>query len=270
MDVIGPPATFREHVVPRLVVPGAELILDALPDLDGVRRVLEVSAGTGTLTAALAEKLAGSAPLTVLAREDLAALPAVGEGVRFLRAGAERLPFRDACFDVVVANLALGARAYDAARVAAMRRALEPGGVLVLSALLGGSFDEIFDVLTEVAEHTPDARLLAGASDARRELYDPRELEALLRDQGLVVEAAGEQERALFYESGAAAAADPLLFDCLAESWLGSAPSEEVRREAARFLDTYLGGGAHAPEPFAVRVKTAVLRARLPRDAPAA
>lgn len=262
MDVIGPQAVFREHVAPRVAAPSAELLLDAMPVVTRGQRILEVSAGTGILTSGLIERMRGSgagAELVVVAREDLAALESAPESVRFVRANAERLPFLDGTFDVVAGNLALGARNYDAARMAAIQRSLKPGGVVVLTALLAGSFDEAFDVLTEVSEQKPDARLRAAVTDARSELYEEDELLALLTELGFSIDAWGEEERALWYPSGSAAVTDPLLFEALAQSWLGHAPDEDVRQEAARFLDTYFEGGR-----FAVRVRTGVVRALAP------
>lgn len=263
MDVLGPRAAFREHVAPRVEAPAAELLLEAMPALTAGQRVVEVSAGLGTLTAALMARMRASADpmdLVVVCREDLAALPDAHERVRWVRANGERLPFCDGTFDVVLGNLALGARAYDAARVAAMKRALRPGGALVLTTLLAGSFDEVLDVLTEVSEHAPDPRLRAAVTDARRELYEKDELTSLLAEQGFSVDVWGEEERALWYSSGSAAAADPLLFESLAQSWLGHGPEQGVRREAARILDTYFEGGR-----LAVRVRTGVVRAHAPR-----
>lgn len=262
MDLLGAHATFKGHVVPRLLAPSAELLLDALPEGAPGQRVLEVSAGLGTLTGALAVRLGcaeGRADLVVVAREDLMALPQVPPSVHFVRGNAERLPFQDRSFDVVVGNLTLGARAYDAARAAAMRRSLKPGGAVVLTTLLAGSFDEVFDVLTEVSEHEPDPKLRAAVTDARRELYEESELFGLLEEQGFAIEDSGEEERALWYDSGTEAAQDPLFFEALAATWLGGPPGKAVRDHAARFLDTYF-----ERRRFAVRVRTSVVRGRAP------
>lgn len=264
MDLTGVSATFREHVAPRVLAPAAELLLDALPDVAPEQRWLEVSAGLGTLTHALVDRLRSSTPharaLVVAAREDLAPLAGAPPFVRFVRAGAERLPFADGSFDVVVGNVPLGLRAYDGARLAAVRRALRPGGTVVLTALLSGSFEEVLDVLLEVSEHTADARLRAAVTDARREPYDEAALRGLLEEEGFTVEAFGVEERGLLYASGQAAASDPLLLEALVEGFLGARADERLRREVGRFVDTYFEGRG-----FAVRVCTGVVRARLAR-----
>lgn len=262
MDLTGASAAFLEHVCPRLLAPAAELLVDALPALPRGARVLEVGASVGVLSRALIERLSPEEPkaLVLLAREELGALAGAPAFVSFVQGTAQRLPFPDGSFDLVAGNLVLGARAYDAARVGAMRDALVPGGVALATVLLEGSFAEVLDVLLEVSEQLDDARLRAAVMDARNEPYDEPSLRALFEEQGLTLEAFGVEERAVAHGPASEAAADPLLFDGLADAWLRLALDEHAAAEAVRFLSTY-----YADAPLTVRVRTAVVRARAPR-----
>lgn len=262
MDLTGKSAAFLEHVCPRLLAPSAELLLDALPELPHGVRALEVGASVGVLSRALSRRLLDAEPkaLVLLAREELGPLPDAPAFVSWVQGTAQRLPFADGGFDLVAGNLVLGARAYDAARVAAMRRVLAPGGAAVASVLLQGSFEEVLDVLLEVSEQLSDVRLRAAVMDARSQPYDEAALRELFEEQGFTLEAFGVEERAVLHGAATEAAADPLLFDGLADAWLRIALDERVAQEANRFLETYYGG-----EPLTVRVRTAVVRARAPR-----
>ena len=54
-------------------------------------------------------------------------------GIRYVHAGAERLPFTDEVFDLVFATMSLRHWTDQAAGIAEISRVLTPGGVLVLA-----------------------------------------------------------------------------------------------------------------------------------------
>jgi SAM-dependent methyltransferase len=103
----------------------------AAQHLAGARRVLDVGAGEGQV-ARLAS--AGGADLVVGAEPAWGQLSVATEragGPRYVRGGAERLPFPDASFDAVVACLVFEhVQGVDAA-IAEVGRVLEPGGRFV-------------------------------------------------------------------------------------------------------------------------------------------
>jgi ubiquinone/menaquinone biosynthesis C-methylase UbiE len=119
-------------------------ICDRVADLTlGVRpapgRVLDVGAGTGYLLALLAGRLPEAAelagidpaPAMVAAARDRAA----DERLHFLAGAAERLPFADGQFDLVVSTTSFDHWADQAAGLAECARVLAPGGHLVLADL---------------------------------------------------------------------------------------------------------------------------------------
>ena len=264
--------TLRDHwadAAPRLYGASAELLLDALPPLQPHSRFLEVCAGPGLLSRALAERIAGLGRLVAIDEDEALArhLPhAKGRAARVV-ASPERLPFAPGSFDVVLGNLAVGDPDGDAARIAELRRALRPGGWLLLTVFLKGSFDELLDVLTESceSESLPDAR--QALLDVRTSLPDVDDLTAALAAAGVPAVHVGVEERALFFPGDGAAFADPLVRELLAPSWLYDLELPDRAWEAAaRAAATYLPGPR-----FAVRLRTAICTSRVERrrDGPA-
>ncbi len=101
------------------------------------RRVLEVAAGTGVVTRALAAALA--APTTIVATDlnqamlDHAAKIGIAGHVQWLQADAMQLSFDDACFDAVVCQFGVMFFPDKAKAFAEARRVLAPGGALVFN-----------------------------------------------------------------------------------------------------------------------------------------
>lgn len=94
-----------------------------------VARALDVACGTGQSAAALRE-IAAEVVGADVSRGMLAQAPRAA-GLRYVAASAERLPFRDAKFDL--ATVALAFHWFDRARfLAAAHRALRPNGWLVI------------------------------------------------------------------------------------------------------------------------------------------
>ena len=131
-----------------------ELVAEAV---SGRTRVLEVAAGTGLVTPVLA-KAAGEVVATDYAAAMVARLQTrvrdLGLGnVDCQRADIYALPFESASFDAVVAaNILHLVPDFDAA-IAALRRVLRPGGVIVAPTFC----------------HDEDEAFLAGLASARRD-----------------------------------------------------------------------------------------------------
>ena len=111
----------------------AELALAAVPAPD---RVLDVGCATGALLGLLAARL----PDAELAGIDpaprmLAAARKRLDGVRLEQAAAERLPFADGSFDLVVSAMSFDHWTDQALGLAECARVLDPGGGLVLADL---------------------------------------------------------------------------------------------------------------------------------------
>jgi demethylmenaquinone methyltransferase / 2-methoxy-6-polyprenyl-1,4-benzoquinol methylase len=111
--------------------------------LTGLRsgdQALDIAGGTGDLAAGLARQV-GKSGLVVLAdinasmlqhgRDRLIDRGLVGN-LQYVQANAEQLPFADGSFDVVTIGFGLRNVTDKAAALAAMRRALKPGGQLLV------------------------------------------------------------------------------------------------------------------------------------------
>ena len=121
-------------------------------------RVLEVGCGAGWMWAEAAARLPGDLDLTLT---DVSpgmvgeALDRVGSLGRYRRitgrvADVQDLPFRDASFDVVVANYVLHHVPDPGRAVAEMARALRPGGTLVVACVGDGHLTELHQIRREV------------------------------------------------------------------------------------------------------------------------
>jgi SAM-dependent methyltransferase len=94
-------------------------------------RALDVGCGTGALTAELARRLGDGAVSAVDPSESfVAATRERHPGVDVRVAPAERLPFADAAFDAVLAQLVVHFMRDPVAGIGEMRRVTRPGGVV--------------------------------------------------------------------------------------------------------------------------------------------
>ncbi len=262
--------SYANQTAQRLLQAPAELLLEAWPPLKPPLRVLELAAGAGLLTRPLLDRMA---PLEVQlvaieAHWGLAThLPhAQGRAARTLAEG-RRLPLCAQAFDVVIANLVLGDRHEDLARLAELRRVLRPGGWLLSTSLLRGSFDALLDVLTETCEAEGLHECRQALSEVRPSLPDEANLALALGAADISVVHMGIEERGLFFDDGATCLADPLVRDLLLPSWLADAPPlpQRALAHAAHAIDTYFVGrrlGGRLAGPFALPVRTAIVTGR--------
>ena len=130
------PRLYESHLVPLLFEPYAADLVGRLVSL-APSRVLEVAAGTGVVTRAMASALPESAAIVATdlnqAMLDHAAAVGAGRAVEWRQADAARLPFADGAFDAVVCQFGVmffpdKPRAFSEAR-----RVLRPGGVLLFN-----------------------------------------------------------------------------------------------------------------------------------------
>src|SRR6201998_2213594 len=112
----------------------------SLANLRPGARALDIAGGSGDLAAGLARQV-GERGLGVLADITAAMLHRgrdrlIDEGrvgnVAYVQADAERLPFRDGTFDCITIGFGLRNLTDKAAALASMRRALKPGGQLLV------------------------------------------------------------------------------------------------------------------------------------------
>jgi SAM-dependent methyltransferase len=130
------PAIYETHMVPMIFAPYATDLASRVAQRSPAR-VLEVAAGTGVVTRAIASALPES--VTIVATDlnqtmlDHAATLGATRPIDWRQADAQQLPFADETFDVVVCQF--GAMFFpDKARAfAEARRVLRPGGVFIFN-----------------------------------------------------------------------------------------------------------------------------------------
>jgi ubiquinone/menaquinone biosynthesis C-methylase UbiE len=103
-------------------------------------RVLDVGCGTGFLLRELARRLGGAAELTGIDAaagmiQQARARGSPGSRLGVVRGVAERLPFGDAAFDLVMTTTSFDHWADQRVGLAECRRVLAPGGLFVLADL---------------------------------------------------------------------------------------------------------------------------------------
>lgn len=112
------------------------LTLERIPSADRFARILDVGCGTGALLAPLAARFPSAAlvgvdpsePMLEVARCSRPALAAA-----LIAARAEALPFRDACFDLVVSTSAMHYFADHDAAAREISRVAVPGAMVVIT-----------------------------------------------------------------------------------------------------------------------------------------
>ncbi len=147
------PATYEERLVPMIFEPYAEDLVRRLADVR-TGSILEVAAGTGVVTRALAAGLPGPVEITATdlnqAMIDRAMLVGTARPVRWQQADVMSLPFEPESFDLVVCQF--GVMFFDPkpAAFAAVHRVLRPGGRFLFN-VWGGLEDNEFPAVVSRA-----------------------------------------------------------------------------------------------------------------------
>jgi ubiquinone/menaquinone biosynthesis C-methylase UbiE len=161
---------WRAEFHARVVAASADLTLQVAPR---PAAILDVGCGTGALLRTLSSRLPGAVelagvdPAPAMIEVARATLPHPGRRIRLERAGAERLPFADESFDLVVSTVSFHHWEDQAAGLAEVARVLSGGGRLVL------------------VDHFAVGWLRVWNALARRGMRSRGEVEAMLRRAGL-------------------------------------------------------------------------------------
>jgi SAM-dependent methyltransferase len=151
---------YESHLVPLIFEPYATELARRLTGLR-VSRILELAAGTGVVTRALAATFPPSVAITATDLNQAMLDRAIGVGtsrpVDWRQADALQLPFDDAAYDAVVCQFGVMFFADKRAAFAEARRVLSPGGIFLFSVWDSIEENEFADTVTSaVASVFPD------------------------------------------------------------------------------------------------------------------
>jgi ubiquinone/menaquinone biosynthesis C-methylase UbiE len=149
------PKLYDSYLVPLIFEPYAADLAERLKKMR-LSRVLEIAAGTGVVTRALASALPGSVAIVATdlnqAMLDQAAAAGTARAVEWRQADAMQLPFEGAAFDAVVCQFGVMFFPDKPKAFAEARRVLKPGGAFVFNAWDRIEENEFADVVTTALE----------------------------------------------------------------------------------------------------------------------
>lgn len=258
---------YEAVVVPRYSGRFAQLIVDDIPA--GTRAtVLDVGCGTGTPTFEVLRRLSeGGRVIAVdpdqalidLARRRASADPD-GRRLFFKCEAADELHFGDEVFDYVVGNLVLGELDGSAA-LPEMRRVLVPGGRLLLTQAMSGTFEEALDILREISVKNERGSLGQRVETVAQKYPTRLELTRLAEATGFADVRVREDSFRLSFRNARELFQDPLLRMIGIPEWRWiagfEAGGEKILEQMEHTLETYFGGG-----PLSLTVNAGLLTAR--------
>ena len=149
------PKLYETHLVPLIFAPYAVDLANRLAGRS-VTRVLELAAGTGVVTRALASALPST--VSIVATDlnqsmlDQAAVIGTNRAVEWRQADAMQLPFRDGMFDAVLCQFGVMFFPEKSKAFSESRRVLKSGGVFIFNVWDHIKENEFADTVTEALE----------------------------------------------------------------------------------------------------------------------
>lgn len=184
------PKLYDTYLVPLIFEPYAADLVQRL-SARSLSRVLEIAAGTGVVTRALAAALPASVSIVATdlnqAMLDQASTVGTKRAVEWRQADAQQLPFPDEMFDAVVCQFGAMFFPDKSKAYAEARRVLRPRGVFIFNVWDRITENEFADTVTIALESLfPDdpPRFLARTPHG---YHDPRIIERDLADGGFTV-----------------------------------------------------------------------------------
>jgi SAM-dependent methyltransferase len=149
------PKLYETHLVPLIFEPYATDLVNRLASRT-LSRVLEIAAGTGVVTRALASVLPERVSIVATdlnqAMLDQAAVVGARRPVEWRRADAMQLPFADATFDAIVCQFGVMFFPEKSKAFSEARRVLKPGGVFIFNVWDRITENEFADTVTTALE----------------------------------------------------------------------------------------------------------------------
>ncbi len=257
------PDQVAEDLVPAVLAPAGEMLMDALPPFAADQLVVELGARVGLCTGPLAVRAhkAGARFVAVEQQRKLLAHVPRAAPLR-IQAKLEQLPFASESVDHIAANCALLTRESSSRRaLASAFRVLKPGGSLTMTTLLEGSFEELCDLLVEACEQASLFDLQAAVLDGRDEFVVEQGAVDALFETGFRHLSTGVAEHAVLFPDGPALIADTFVRRtalALVMRAHTTLPPEALAR-LSRAVDSYF-----EDTDFVVRIRLGVFRAERP------
>ena len=149
------PKLYDTYLVPLIFEPYAADLVNRLSSRS-LSRVLEIAAGTGVVTRALASALPESVSIVATdlnqAMLDEASVVGTKRTVEWRQADAMQLPFRDGTFDAVVCQFGVMFFPEKSKAFSEARRVLRPGGVFIFNVWDRIAENEFADTVTTALE----------------------------------------------------------------------------------------------------------------------
>ena len=232
--------------------------------------VLDFACGTGYPALEVAKRLDGGrivciescAPLAELARQKAGDLLHRQVFLRTDELGP-KLVFADRVFDLVLSNLGLSEAADPPAVLREMARVTKPGGRVIVTLPLRGSFAEFFDIYREVLARSERADALGRLEEHIARNPEPEQAVGWMEGAGLRPVDLEMNSFSLLFRSSREFLFAPVIEFGPLPAWKDIAGKGEEMQEIfvqiKEAIDTYFGG-----RPFELSVKAGCLRGHRP------